>query len=78
MPPVALNLRCAPKITVSDVLCVARRFRLVGSLSLAGNTIAAAGLEKILDSCPALSELDLAEFKSPLALTPKSTVQIRN
>ena len=72
MPPVALNLRRAPRITAADVLCVAGRFRLVGSLSLAGDAIDAAELDGILQRCPALAELDLARFKSPLALEPNS------
>ena len=80
MPPVALNLRWAPKITADDVLCVAGRFRLVGSLSLAGDAITAAGLEKILENCPVLAELDLAEFRSRRrgrrTLMPKSTIRM--
>ena len=64
MTPVALDLRWAPKITAADVLCVARRFRLVGSLSLAGNAINAAQLDEILERCPVLAELDLVDFKS--------------
>merc|ERR1719272_2041052 len=52
MTPVALNLRWAPKITAADVLCVARRFRLVGSLSLAGDAITAAGLKSRLALTP--------------------------
>ena len=73
MTPVAPDLRWAPKITAADVLCVARRFRLVGSLRLAGNAITAAGLEKILETCPVLSELDLTEFTSRLA---QSTIRM--
>ena len=76
MTPVALDLRWAPKITAADVLCVAGRFRLVGSLSLAGDAITAAGLEKILEKCPVLAELDLAEFRSRLAPTPESTIRM--
>ena len=66
MTPVALDLRWAANATAANMLCIARRFRVVGSLRLAGRAVAAAELEQLLGGCPVLAGLDLTQLERTL------------